>query len=145
MRGVYPKKNCPRFEKARRRRTQNLELREEYAYLQIWPGEKYSFHLKNIYLRDNYSLFNIDKFFVSQEDQSLYSARKITKNRDKMGQFNNFPAQATRKLTKSGQNRDRFHKFTTQKSLSQFFHKCPLYLGRISKIRTVSSNILRRT
>ena len=52
MRGVYPKKNCPRFEKARRRRTQNLELREEYAYLQIWPGEKYSFHLKNTDLRN---------------------------------------------------------------------------------------------
>ena len=125
MRGVYPNKICPLVKIARRRRAKNLELREEYAYLQIWPGEKYSFHLKNIYLRDNYSLFNIDKFFVSQEDQSLYSARKITKNWDKMGQFNNFPAQATRKLTKSGQNRDRFHKFTTQKKSFTIFSQVP--------------------
>jgi hypothetical protein len=51
MRWVYPKKEFPHFEIARRRCAKKLELMEEYAYLQIWPGEKYLFHLKNIYLR----------------------------------------------------------------------------------------------
>ena len=35
----------------------------------------------------------------------------MAQNRDKSGQFNNFSAQATRKLTKSEQNRDRFLAF----------------------------------
>ena len=46
----------------------------------------------------------------------------------KSGQFNNFTAQAARKLTKLGRNSDRFYKFPTQKKLSQLF----LYLRRKS-------------
>ena len=37
------------------------------------------------------------------------------------GQFNNFPAQATRKLTKSGRNMDIFYKFPKKISQSRFF------------------------
>ena len=52
--------------------------------------------------------------------KEIWTATKTAKNGDKSVQFNNFPAQAARKLTKSGQNRNRFYQFPTQISLSNF-------------------------
>jgi hypothetical protein len=58
----------------------------------------------------------------------------MAKNQDKSGHFNNFPAQAVRILTKSGQI---LRISYTKKRLSRFFHKVvPLVFRIKSKIRT---------
>lgn len=59
----------------------------------------------------------------------IWTPQKRAKNKDKSGQFDNFPAQAARKLTKSGQNGDIFEKFLYQKD-------CPNFFTRKSKIGT---------
>jgi hypothetical protein len=86
-------------------------------------------------------------------DQSLYSGQieiwttqKMAKNRDKSGQFNNFPAQAARKLTKSGRNRDRLYLFPSLKILSQFLSQGNLKSGQnrdnVPKIGTSKGPVL---
>ena len=51
----------------------------------------------------------------------IWTATNKAQNWDKWGQFNNFPAQPARKLTKSGRNRDIFYRFPTQTSLDSFY------------------------
>ena len=68
-------------------------------------------------------------------------SQNMAQNRFRSEQFNNFPAQTTRKLTKSGLNGNRFYKVLIQISLSEenqksglnkeTFLKCP-ELGTMS-------------
>jgi hypothetical protein len=76
----------------------------------------------------------------------IWTATNTPKNRDKSGQFKKIPAQAARKLTKSGQNRDRIYKFSTQKVCPDFFtstlgiYEENLKSGQFPKMRRIRDN-----
>ena len=75
-----------------------------------------TFSIERIHIGLDFSHFTEVRTPVAMSKSGLYSgqieiwtSQKMAKNQDKSGQFNNFPAQAARKVTKSGQNRDRFY------------------------------------
>jgi hypothetical protein len=56
----------------------------------------------------HYTRTNIDMIHHTTSGQiEIWTTAKMAKNGDKSGNFNNFPVQATKKLTQSGRNRDR--------------------------------------